>query len=357
MSESQNKPKNKHISIILRVIVALFACVLIARDKDLDFKKIAAIFSDISLLWVLAVVAGVFVFSQVILAVRWWLFMRAWNIHLGCWSAIKLTFLGLYFNNFLPGSVGGDLVRAWYVAQHTHRRTASVISVFVDRVLALFGTILMALTALVLAGQKGIFTGREKSGISRVFCENRLVIFTMSAVVLFVVILIIAVPSGRNFLKTLFKKLSYFGRGAAEQAVEAGLMLIRKPYLLPESLSLTFILQGMVVTSLWFLGRRMGIPTELKAYFVFFPVMWVVGSIPVSIAGIGIVEGGLIMLFTQFGSAASPELKSAVAALALGQRLVWIIASLPGLFVHLSGRHLPDPLPQLRNFSVDKGDG
>ena len=71
----------------------------------------------------------------------------------------------------------------------------------------------------------------------------------------------------------------------------------------------------------------------LQFYFVFFPMVWVIGSIPVSIAGIGILEGGIVLLFVQF-TGAEPE---AAIALALCQRLTWVVASFPGLLVHLGG--------------------
>jgi len=352
LADEHKRAAKKYLSLTMRALVAIIACWWVA--KGMDFGRIGETFSKSWL--VLTGVVFVFVLSQIILAIRWWLFMRAWDIHIDCWSAIKLTFLGLYFNNFLPGSVGGDLVRAWYVSQYTQKKMASVISVFMDRVLALFGTILIAVIALMMTGQREIFTRQEKSGILSVFSENRTVILIVVGVVAAMAAGVISSQKGRNFLKTLFAKMLYHGKNAARQVLQAGLMLMRKPWLLPESLLLTFFLQAMVVISLWILGRQMGIPTELKMYFVFFPVMWVVGSIPISIAGVGIVEGGLIMLFMQFGAvqfgALSPDLKPLVDALVLSQRAVWLIASLPGLVIYLSGKYLPANFDQ--EFSVDE---
>jgi uncharacterized membrane protein YbhN (UPF0104 family) len=199
-----------------------------------------------------------------------------------------------------------------------------------------------------MAGQKGIFTGHEKSGIPNVFSENRTAILAIIAITVAICIGAMLISGVRRFLKTLFDKMLRYGKKAIEQSLQAGLVLLRNPFLVVESLGLTFILQSMVIISLWVLGRQMGIPTGWKGYFVFFSVMWIIGSIPISIAGIGIVEGGLIMLFTKFGSA-SPE---AAAALALCQRVAWLIASLPGLAVYLSGKHLPTDFAE--QFSVDE---
>ncbi len=345
MTQDDKNKKNSHISIILRGGVALIACCLIALK--LDFREVAKVFSNISV-WVLGVVVAAFLVSQTILAFRWWLFMRSSNIQIPLWSAIKLTFLGLYFNNFLPGSIGGDLVRAWYVAKHTHRRMAAVISVFVDRLLALLGTILMAVTGVMLAGQEGLFVASDKKkDYLGLINENRNLVFTVLAVVVVLAVGLVAVPAVRRRLKALYEKALQYIKSAFVHLLEAGVLFVKKPLLGPGALMLTFLLQGMVILSMWFLGMEMGIPTPMEGYFVFLPVMWVVGSVPISIAGIGIMEGGLIVLFTQFGGASL----EAATALALSQRAVWIIASLPGLGVHLSGKHLPSEIGE--RFSID----
>jgi hypothetical protein len=338
----------KHLSLFLRVGITILACWWVA--KGMDFSKVGGELRKPSLL-IWAAVIGIFVLCNVLLSFRWWLFMRGWEIYVDLWSTIKLTFLGLYFNNCLPGSVGGDLVRAWYVAQYTHRRMASVISVFVDRILALLGTVIIAIAALFTVGKEDIFTRQEKSGISRMSSGNWTIILVVLGVIVLVITGILIIPSGRKFCKSLCDRGIKYGKQALSQSFQAVVVLIKKPYLLPESLCLTFFLQGLVVLSLWLLGKRMGIPTDWKLYFVFFPVMWVVGAIPISVAGIGIVEGGLIVLFMKFGMVVE-EMRPSVEALALSQRIVWLIASLPGLMVYLSGKHLPRDI--IEDFSIDE---
>jgi uncharacterized membrane protein YbhN (UPF0104 family) len=99
----------------------------------------------------------------------------------------------------------------------------------------------------------------------------------------------------------------------------------------------------MVITSFWPLGRNLGIEVELKYYFVIFPIMWVVAAVPVSPAGLGIFEWGTKKGFVAL-TGADP---ASALAIALCQRLVWLLASLPGVLIHLLGAHLP------REISVD----
>ena len=74
---------------------------------------------------------------------------------------------------------------------------------------------------------------------------------------------------------------------------------------------------------------------------------WVLGAIPVSIGGAVVIEGLLAYMFVNFaGVEAEPAL-----ALALCQRIVWMLVSLPGAVIHLLGAHLP------KDISVDYGNG
>lgn len=345
--EHQKKTKNKHLSILLRAGIAIIACVLIARK--LDFTELRSVFSDVSRLVLVSVIV-VFILSQIILSLRWWIFMRVWDIHVRFWMAVKLIFLGLYFSNFMPGSIGGDLVRAWYVAKHTHKRMASVVSVIVDRMLALLVTLIMATIAVLLAGNREMFRKQDTSGLSDTFSKYGIPIAIVGIIVAIIGLSVLISPMGRKRLNPIYNKtLQHFSQ-AVRQTLDAGLVFAKKPLLAPTTMILTFILQSMVIFSLWLLGQEMKIPANLEVYFVILPVMWVAGSIPISIAGVGIVEGGMIYLLMRFGGASY----DAAAALALSQRAVWIIASLPGLGIYLFGKHLPKS-PDGR-FSIDASD-
>ena len=121
LTKAPKSTLKKHLSLIIRVGITIFACWWVV--KDMDFGDVGEAFKKTSLLlW--AAVIGTFIFSNILLSLRWWLFMRAWEIYINLWSTIKLAFLGLYFNNCLPGSVGGDLVRVAPGDDHCHRQHA-----------------------------------------------------------------------------------------------------------------------------------------------------------------------------------------------------------------------------------------
>jgi uncharacterized protein (TIRG00374 family) len=80
---------------------------------------------------------------------RWMLLLRAQGIRHSFWTVHRLTFIGFFFNNVVPGPTGGDVIKAVYVARGAERRTPAVVTVIVDRVLGLVALALIALFSLL----------------------------------------------------------------------------------------------------------------------------------------------------------------------------------------------------------------
>jgi uncharacterized protein (TIRG00374 family) len=277
--------------------------------------------------WFFAGIVGAFIASQAILASRWWLLLRTQGIHIPVPAAIKLHFLGLFYNNAMPGSIGGDLIRAWYVTKHTEKKFAAVLSIFVDRFIGLVSSLIMAgFCYFVLL--RGINLGVSQKTASGIL---KWAVITVAALV----ILTAVIPAGRRLLAKAYQKAVEF----AKKFWAAAVLYSRNPLSILAAFGLTFVLQGIVITGFWLIGRQIGIEAGLKYYFVFFPLTWGLGAIPVSVGGAGVVEGGLAGLFVLAGVEAEQAL-----AIALCQRAVWIVAALPGAWIHWTGRHLPEEM-------------
>ena len=74
---------------------------------------------------------------------RWYLLVRAVDLPFTLRNAVRLGMVGFFYNTFLPGSVGGDLVKAYFLARdQPGRRATAVATVVADRLVGLFGLIL-----------------------------------------------------------------------------------------------------------------------------------------------------------------------------------------------------------------------
>jgi uncharacterized protein (TIRG00374 family) len=77
--------------------------------------------------------------------VRWYLLVRSLSIPFKLGRAFQLGLLGVFGNTFLPGSVGGDFFKAYFLAKDSPgQRTAAVSTVLADRAFGLFGLIFLA---------------------------------------------------------------------------------------------------------------------------------------------------------------------------------------------------------------------
>ena len=89
--------------------------------------------------------------------------MRTQGVHLSFVKAAKLSFIGQFFNNFLIGLTGGDLMKVYLVTKETHHKAKGALSVFVDRVVG------MLALAVIAAAFMTVNLGRKEIRAAAVF--------------------------------------------------------------------------------------------------------------------------------------------------------------------------------------------
>jgi len=338
--------RKKYIFLFVRVAVVTCGVIWGAYwlSKGQRWANLTKIFRQMNL-WVFAAATGIFTIGHIIVGLRWWLLLRTQSIFIEFWAAVKLYFLGWFYNNFMPSSVGGDLIRAWYVTKHTDKRFEAVLSVFVDRAVGLTSTMIIAafFYLLFLRGQAEALSFNSRGGFLKSVAQYKGLVFWLVAVVAVIFLGLLLNRKGRTMLGKAWLRICVYGLKMIEKLKNAVIIYCSKPLVILAVFGLTVFMQIMVITGFWFLGVNLGADVSIKYYYVFFTLMWVVGMLPVSIGGAVVMEGGLAYLFVKF-AAVEPEV---ALALALCQRIVWMLTSLPGAAIHLFGAHLP------KDFSID----
>ncbi len=321
----------------VRVAVAVLAIGWVLHGQD--WRELGKIFQKMNLGY-FALSLGVYVAAQLVIAVRWWLLLRAQTIRIGLLPTFRLHFVGLFYNNVMPSSVGGDLLKAWYVTKHTDRRLEGALSVVVDRLVGLGGMVLMAIVAYVgfLHGRTVVAGPSEEAGVGLSLDRLRAPLLWTLGVLVVLVAVLCAHPRSRARIRHVWGRVAERAAALLRRAWTAMVVYCSKPGTMLMALGLTLLGQCVVITAFWVLGRNLGVEASAKYYFVIFPITWVVAAIPISIAGVGILEAGMVTLFV---SLTATTAESAL-ALALCQRFVWVLASLPGGAIHLFGAHLPE---------------
>jgi len=346
--------KSKRIFVFLRIAVVLCGIIggIFWVSREQRWNKLVQIFRQMNIS-VFAAVLGIFIISQIIIGLRWWLLLRSQHIFINFWAVVRLYLLGWFYNNFMPGSVGGDFLRAWYVTKHTDKRFEAALSVFVDRIIGLLSTLIIAVFfyVLFLRGQADALTFTGRSGHFKFLAEYKGGIIWVVGVLVAVFCGLLLHGRGRILLRTAWLHIRIHSIRAFEKLKNAVYVYYSKPLTILTAFGLTVSMQIITITGFWFLGKNLGITADLKYYYVFFTLTWVLGTLPVSIGGAVVVEGTLAYLFIHYaGVEAEPAL-----ALALCQRIVWMLASLPGAAIHLIGAHLPgDPKRDKKRLGTPK---
>jgi len=341
-----NYMKNK-IKICIRVIVIAVVLAILLRTQDL--RQLSSTLSSVKL-HALMISILVFLWSGFVVALRWYVLIKSQSISISLLAAIKVNFLGLFYNNFLFSAIGGDLLRAWYITHHTQKKLEAAFSVVVDRAIGFFVVILMAGVGFpfLLANksdQQQTSVPQINGGVTQFFDDKITVVVLLVGFLLAVGLVFALNRKLREKCTMLFRKVI----SAKDRLAQAVKLYWQNPIAVILAIVLTFVAQVSTIIAIYILGTSMGINVPLKYYFVVFPVGWMVSAIPITPGGIGVLELGIVAMFAFVPSGD----KEVGLALALCQRAIFLIGSLPGIFIHLSGAHLPKAKSE---FSVDSDE-
>ena len=256
----------------------------------------------------------VFILALCVASFRLELLVKAQeNIPITFFEAISLTFIGYFFNNFLPTSIGGDVVKAYHLSKKAKEKTGSFTAVFVDRAIGLFTMIFMAFIALFFV-EAEIIDARVKYMIYIITAASFLfIVFMMNRTIArkFSVFLI--------FLKPIEEKLKRL-YAAINRYRHHKILMFHSLWISVASQLLFFLSIGIVASSI-------GSHISVMQILLRMPIISVMSLLP-SINGLGLREGSTVLLF---GPLIGKENAFAVSILWL---LVLLVVSLLGGLVY-----------------------
>ncbi|MDP3791961.1 MAG: lysylphosphatidylglycerol synthase transmembrane domain-containing protein [Candidatus Omnitrophota bacterium] len=271
----------KLLSTALRAFVSIFFIILllyIMRDKYPQIlKALADTKGFVFLVGLLCFIAAIFIAS-----IRLRLIVEAQNILITYKESVSLTFIGYFFNNFLPTSIGGDFVKAYYLSHKTDNKAGSYASIFVDRIIGLITMILMAFIALFFV-KEGIVDNTIKYIVYFITFGSLLIIIFMTNDKLakkFSFLLFLVKPIEEK-LKKLYNIVHNYKHHKE---------------LMYKSFAISFASQVMFFTSLGVIAFSLGARIPVKDIFVKMPIVGMMSLLP-SINGLGLREGSTVALF------------------------------------------------------------
>jgi hypothetical protein len=274
-------------------------------------SQILRTLSNINILAFLGAIS-LYVFAQVISTLRWKLLLPD---GIGLKKLFSLYMIGAFFNSFLPGIIGGDAVKGFYLYRTTGKIGLTLASIFMDRYLGL--VVLIAISAA-----------------SFPFGYRYLQLTPMKWVLLFMIlffilgsILFFGLRIGRQ-IKHLDNLHTYFHMYRNERGI------------LGKALFLSALVQFAGFAAVYILARGLGQYIPFLSILVYLPLIILISMIPISISGLGVREGAFVLFFGFIG--VSPE---AAAAISLSWFISISLGSLIGLIEYVKYKKVEIAIP------------
>jgi glycosyltransferase 2 family protein len=292
----------KIINTALRIVISAGLIIYLISSQFKDFKTVSGTLSEINIPLIILSFSTI-IYGIWITAFRWQTLLKTQGIKLSILSLASSTLVGVFFNNFLPTSIGGDVYRAYDVTKKTGFPMSSSVSVLVvERLSGIIASAMFAVAAL--------FLGFTAIGGKSVVVP--IVIFLILSIIIFFLIL----NPNKFGLNKLAKKIKFLGKMFEKLKNVYSTFLSFKKYKLViiSVLFYSLTLQFAVVINYWLASRALGINLDLTAFIFIVPVVSIISMLPISLGGIGVREGSLVFLLVSLGS---PNAKAAMCSLLL----------------------------------------
>ena len=243
---------------------------------------------------------GLMLISRLMVCGRWYTLLKSGSQHISVWNTIRLVFAGLFASNFLPTTIGGDVVRLAGAVKGKHDASVITASLVADRLIGMAG-----MASLLPIGIPYLMSAKAALSPG----DGPVPIYALSFLGKFTRLL----GKVRDFLNSTVKAL---------------LIWIHKPFALLIALLWTYGHQAALFTTVWvlFLGMNQTISWWVVAGLWIFN--YFITLLPISINGMGVQELTIAYVYTRFGGV-SPD---SGLVLAVIMRALYLIASLPGVF-------------------------
>lgn len=274
-------------NLLLRLLGTLVATVLIVLlIQQEGWSEIVEAVRQISLASFLLALVSLLI-SRLFVIARWHVLLQSGGVKIPFSRSAELTLMGLFASNFLPTTIGGDVVRLTGVMQMGFDRAICLASIAADRIIGLVGMALVVPFGLIPAWNS---LGQA--------AQNSLAL-----------------------MATLERPIRF-----ARRTLQTFSTWLHQPRALIVSLLCTFGNMLFIFAAVYILIEGLGNHVSFWLIAGLWSLAYFVTLMPISINGYGVQELSLTYLFLHVGGlSAATSLSMAVLI-----RIIFMFASLPG---------------------------
>ncbi|MCX8033920.1 MAG: flippase-like domain-containing protein [Thermodesulfovibrio sp.] len=252
----------KNIKLILRFFITL--SLISYLSIKIDFYKLWNILSEVNI-FLFLLSSLLYVVSSYISTLRWNLFIPS-NADITLNRLFSLYMIGCFFNIFLPGIIGGDVIKIILMRKKTGFKEA-IGSVFIERYMGFFALLMLGVLFFVIFYKK--------------MPENWTIYLVPSVFIVFLLGTILLYFLGRfsilRDLREYFFKIS------------------RKLFL--QAFFYSLFVQILVMISVYIIFWSLNVSINFYEIVIYLPIIIILATLPISISGVGVREWGFIAFF------------------------------------------------------------
>ena len=250
--------------------------------------------------------------------IRWWILIGHLGLSIPFRQVLPSYYLGLFFNNFLPTGVGGDVARTIHLNLRGHSAKPLIGSALADRAIGLVVMLLMGAVSILLSPELHVENDQK------LYLVMLTALGIVSGALLFWF-------SDRLPIEKLWKRYQHTRiRKTILEVIHLCFTYRTAVKQVFAAMILSVMVQSLAILTYYLLANSIGIELSLVTFFAFVSIVQLATSLPISIGGLGIREGVMVALLTSVN--VDVHLAATLSLLFL---LVLWLCTLPGAVVLL----------------------
>jgi uncharacterized membrane protein YbhN (UPF0104 family) len=276
------------IFVRLAVSVALLAFLF----SRIDVGSLWETARQASLSWLLV---ALLLFFVMLLAStwRWQILLDAQSVHIPARTLLSSYMVAVFFNNFLPSNIGGDVVRIRDTAGPAGSKTLATTVILIDRAVGMVGLVFVAALGATVAGR---FARQMPVPIWPAWLWAGFFVTTALTAPA------VLVPAGVGRLLRPLTVVHPTWVGDRIETLTSALGRFRdRPGVLLACFAWAVVIQALLVGYHYFVAYSLHIPVTFWTLSMIVPISFIVQMIPVSVNGFGVREATFAFYFARIG--------------------------------------------------------
>lgn len=274
----------RHLLTAIQVVITIGLLWWIFRNPDQNQKLLAAL-EAANNWWLvpgLAALGG----GLLLQAKRWLILLEVQGIVISYWRSLRILLIGMFFNLFLLGSTGGDIIKIFLIMREApDKKAGALLSVFIDRVVGVLALAAVSTVVILLR-----WDDLMKHEVTRYGIATAAVILGGS-----IGFILVAWLTGRFDLAT---RLPHWlpVRDKIAEAAGAFVEYARAGKSVGMAFLLSIPAHLLMFSTFWFGAKAFAAGLSLLSIYCVMPIVATVTALPISVGGAGLREGLFIKI-------------------------------------------------------------